>query len=286
MLGAIALAPLLLASLRRRPTLLCIVAAALIPLPLAIPLPYTIVRFGALIVTLLIVMKAIQIRTGDETPRSWLDALQFFTVLVRADWDAPRTPSLRRAGRRLAIGLGQMALLGAIVVAAGAVHPAGVAQIVVKEIALYLALSSTANAAAFHLDLRGVPYRPPFDWPLLSRTLSEFWSCRWNTWMSHILYRYAFIPAGGARHPLRGTIAAFGLSGLLHEVLVVLAAWRSPGWMLMFFLTQGLLVIAGARAGFTRFARRRPAIARAITLAVLLVTGALFIRGIDPVIEP
>src|SRR5688500_17723911 len=76
-LAAIALAPLLLASLRRRPTILCIVAAAFIPLPLAIPLPHTIVRFGALLIALLITIKAVQIRTGDETPRSWLDAMQF-----------------------------------------------------------------------------------------------------------------------------------------------------------------------------------------------------------------
>lgn len=285
-LAVVALAPFGLALARRRPALLVAAALLVLPLPLALPLSHTILRFGALILTFLMLIKSVQIATGDVRPRSWVDTVQFFTILAVADWDAPRRPSVAGAARRLGIGLGQLGLFGAVVLAGRTFRPDGPLEIVLKELALYLALSSAANAGVFHLDLRGVPYLAPFHWPLLARTPSDFWGCRWNSWVSHILYRYAFLPAGGRRHPMRGTLAAFGLSAALHEALVSLALWRLTGWTAAFFLLQGLLVIASSRGGFSRFARRRPWVAWAITLTLLLVTGALFIRGIDPIIEP
>lgn len=154
-LTLIALAPFGLALARRRPGILLAVALLVLPLPVAIPLSHTILRFGALILTFLMLIKSVQIATGDVRPRSWIDALQFFTILAVADWDAPRSPSLAGAARRLGIGLGQLGLFGAVVLAGRALRPDGAFEIVL-ELALYLALSSAANAGVFHLDLRGV----------------------------------------------------------------------------------------------------------------------------------
>jgi hypothetical protein len=53
--------------------------------------------------------------------------------------------------------------------------------------------------------------------------------------------------------------------------------------MAAYFLVQGLLVVATATRGVRRFARRAPTVAWALTLVVMMATGALFVRGVDGV---
>jgi len=136
------------------------------------------------------------------------------------------------------------------------------------------------------LSLRGLDYDDPFDNPLAARTPGEFWGRRWNTWVSHMLYRYVFLPSGGRRHPVRGTLAAFAVSGALHEGFVVVGTLGFSGWMGGFFLLQGALVAATSHSRpFRRLARRAPLATWAFTIVLMLATGTLFVRGADG-IEP
>jgi hypothetical protein len=81
---------------------------------------------------------------------------------------------------------------------------------------------------------------------------------------------------------VRGTLAAFAVSGAFHEAAADVGTLSFSGWMLAYFLVQGTLVAATSQArSFRRLARRAPALTWALTVVVMLATGAMLVRGSD-----
>jgi hypothetical protein len=276
----------LLAMVRRWPRVLLVVAALLSLLPFAVPLPHTIFRFGLFIIVWAVFLKVVQYVTRDERPPGAVDFVQFLTVLAVADWQAPRRSNRGRAARVAATGLLQIGTLGAaFVLLPGLAIRGTVITVVSTELLLYLALAGMTNVVASLLDLRGVPYRRPFDSPLLARSVAEFWGRRWNSWARHIFHRFVFLPMGGRRRPWLGTMSAFVASGLLHEALVAAATLQAGGWMLAFFTLQGLAVITSSAVPGRRMARRAPVVSWALTITFLLASGSMFVAGMLPVLR-
>ena len=86
----------------------------------------------------------------------------------------------------------------------------------------------------------------PEDRPFLARTPAQFWR-RYNRWVSQFLQEDVFMPLGGRRHPVRGMMAVFALSGLGHEYVFYMATGRVQGYQMAFFLLQGVAVVATLR---------------------------------------
>lgn len=90
----------------------------------------------------------------------------------------------------------------------------------------------------------GFPVGPLFDAPLASRSLTEFWSRRWNlafVEMNRILLLRPLLtrlPASAA------AMTVFAISGLLHEVAISFPAGGGWGWPFGYFLLHGVLVLA------------------------------------------
>jgi hypothetical protein len=124
-------------------------------------------------------------------------------------------------------------------------------------------------------QLLGIRSHPLMDNILLSRTPADFWR-RWS-WPIHLwLYRYVYVPAGGTTHRVKATLAAFLISGLLHELLVVLAIGRATGHQTAFFMLSALGVIASPT--MERFARRgilAQSLMRLTTILFLATTASL-----------
>lgn len=130
-------------------------------------------------------------------------------------------------------------------------------------------------------------------YPFLPRSLHDFWSRRWNTYVKTILHRIAFIALpkltgfkekSYARFISAG-IFAFLVSGLLHEFMYTVSMNRwSGGKNLLFFLINGIFV--GIELTFERSLRRKPLFPPLIgwmyTIAALYSTAYLFC---DPWIE-
>lgn len=155
-------------------------------------------------------------------------------------------------------------------------------QLITTQVGIYLALAGACNLAVVTLALRGLDFDDPFDNPLVVRSPREFWGRRWNTWVNHMLYRYVFVPSGGWRRPVRGTLAAFAVSGALHEGFVVVGTREFTGWMGGFFLAQGVLVAATSQSRwFRRLVRHAPALTWVFTLVAALTTGVMLVRGAD-----
>ena len=129
--------------------------------------------------------------------------------------------------------------------------------------------------------LLGIRSKPLVNNVVLSLTPAEFWR-RWS-WPIHTwLYRYIFIPAGGRSHALRGTLAVFLVSAVMHEVLAFVGLGRVTGHWTICFLLGALGVVVSP--GLERLARRGIAsqiAARIITMMMLTIMTIPAFIGIN-----
>ena len=106
----------------------------------------------------------------------------------------------------------------------------------------------------------GIKTTPVMQNPLLATSLAEFWGRRWNTAFNELAFRFAYWPLRRITTPLTATLLVFGLSGLIHDLLISLAAGGGYGFPTLYFLIQGLGTIIersrfGHRIGLGRGAR-------------------------------
>lgn len=86
----------------------------------------------------------------------------------------------------------------------------------------------------------GVVARPLMQNPLRACSLAEFWGRRWNTAFNELALRLVFRPLCRMTGPALARIFAFGLSGLVHELVISLPARGGYGLPTAYFLVQGL----------------------------------------------
>jgi alginate O-acetyltransferase complex protein AlgI len=89
--------------------------------------------------------------------------------------------------------------------------------------------------------------------PWRSKSLSEFWGRRWNGAFNSLVLDLLFRRFARSIGPVRATLTAFLISGLLHELVISLPACAGYGLPTAYFLLQGWSVIAqrafGMRGG-------------------------------------
>jgi alginate O-acetyltransferase complex protein AlgI len=84
---------------------------------------------------------------------------------------------------------------------------------------------------------------PIMDAPLRSISVSEFWGQRWNAAFNDLALRLVFRPAARRWGMAGGTLLAFLVSGLVHELVISLPAGTGYGFPSAYFLGQGLGVL-------------------------------------------
>jgi hypothetical protein len=123
----------------------------------------------------------------------------------------------------------------------------------------------------------GLTVPPLMQSPWRSMSVTEFWTKRWNIFVSEkILRPYCFAPLA-RRSVALALFAAFAVSGVSHALLafIALGRWRISLIWGTFFLVQPLLIAAERRLAVRRWP---PAAARAWTLTVLAITSPLFVE--------
>ncbi|CAI9760391.1 unnamed protein product [Fraxinus pennsylvanica] len=100
--------------------------------------------------------------------------------------------------------------------------------------------------------LVGLELEPPSDEPYLSTSLQDFWGRRWNLTVTNTLRHTVYKPVrsaaaavlGNNLAPLPAVVAAFIVSGLMHELLFYYVTRVSPSWeMTLFFVLHGVCVM-------------------------------------------
>jgi D-alanyl-lipoteichoic acid acyltransferase DltB (MBOAT superfamily) len=89
----------------------------------------------------------------------------------------------------------------------------------------------------------GVNAKPIMRAPLASMSLGEFWGRRWNTGFRELTHGLVFMPTRRRLGPARAAIAAFLVSGLVHDFVISFPARGGYGPPTAYFLLQGIGMI-------------------------------------------
>jgi alginate O-acetyltransferase complex protein AlgI len=89
----------------------------------------------------------------------------------------------------------------------------------------------------------GVNAMPVMQNPIFAQSLTEFWGRRWNTAFNELAFRFTFRPLCRQANLTVATLLVFGLSGLIHELVISLPARAGCGLPTLYFLLQGLGVL-------------------------------------------
>jgi Membrane bound O-acyl transferase family len=142
-------------------------------------------------------------------------------------------------------------------------------------------LTGLAHGISGTLEWLGVPTEPVFDQPLRSRSIREFWSRRWNRFISRFALRHIAL---GARSrgatPIGQTFRVFLWSALFHEYFAfgVAGMGSVPGTMTAFFLLQAAILELIERLPFRQ--RLPNIVGQALTFLWMALTSPLFFRSI------
>ncbi|MGB0581941.1 MAG: MBOAT family protein [Limisphaerales bacterium] len=112
--------------------------------------------------------------------------------------------------------------------------------------------------------------RPIMDFPLLAASLSDFWGNRWNRGFNVPARRHLFLPMAREHGVVVATMIVFGVSGLLHEIVISVVAGSGFGMPTIYFLIQGAGVLLERKIA-SPWCKRLVAVA-----VVLLPVGLLF----------
>lgn len=147
---------------------------------------------------------------------------------------------------------------------------------------LYTCISGGADAVTGLAILAGFRVSEPFCAPYLARSPRDFWSRRWNRFISEFARRNVYWRWNGRRNPLLATAVVFCMSGLLHEYIII-ALLRGPGshtgWSLGFFALHWVAMALDER--FRIFGKFRIKVAIAAQLALLWLTSPMFFVPLD-----
>jgi hypothetical protein len=242
--------------------------------PLLVPPEHTLIRCFAALSAALIVVRAIDLsRDPRSFPLRIRLGLMFFVVDVREAVRVRARLDLARLGYCvLWAAIGVLALWLAL-----SLSPSTNGMIlrwIAGATGVYCMAEATFGLTVVLASLAGYRIPPPHDAPILSRSVREFWSRRWNLNVRDWLYRNCHLPLARRGFRSAGVAAAFLASTLVHFWMVLPPL--GFGWALMmaaFFVIEGILTLLEPWLRLDRW----PEIARrAWTVLAVLAPSPLF----------
>jgi Membrane bound O-acyl transferase family len=213
-------------------------------------------RMVSLILAVLYGMKAVVVvESGTRlSPWQWLGFVLLWFGMRPAPFAKAGRPALIGWRELLAKGLIRFALGIPLVLLARAIWMQR-ASIGSDETSRWLAtipmlvgLSLLLHFGLFNIlaglwRVLGVDCLPLFRAPLLSTSLNEFWSQRWNLGFSEMTALAIYRPFSSLLGRKPALAAAFMVSGLLHELAISVPVYAGYGLPMTYFLLHGLLVL-------------------------------------------
>jgi hypothetical protein len=144
-----------------------------------------------------------------------------------------------------------------------------------------LGLILILHFGAFHLlsliwRSAGISAQPIMQRPLQSESLSDFWGRRWNLGFRQLSHDWVFAPLRKHATVAIATLAAFLVSGLIHDLVISVPARAGYGLPTAYFMLQGIGVLAERSALGVKIGLGR-GIAGWLWMAVLTAAPAYFL---------
>ena len=134
---------------------------------------------------------------------------------------------------------------------------------------IYLDFSAYSDMAIGMGNMLGLRYLENFDYPYISRSITEFWR-RWHMSLGTFFRDYVYIPLGGSRcsfgRAMLNTLVVWLLTGLWHG-----ASWNFVVWGLWYFV---FLMIE--RLLLKKKLEKLPVLSNLYVLAVVIVGWVIF----------
>lgn len=134
---------------------------------------------------------------------------------------------------------------------------------------IYLDFSAYSDMAIGMGQMLGLHYLENFNYPYVSRTVTEFWR-RWHMSLGSFFRDYVYIPLGGNRgsfgRVMLNTLVVWALTGLWHG-----ASWNFLLWGLWFFAFLML-----ERMFLKKWLEKLPVISNLYLLAVVMLGWVIF----------
>jgi hypothetical protein len=147
----------------------------------------------------------------------------------------------------------------------------------------YAAVELVVSGVIILYGLLGIDPRPLHEDPIRSKTITEFWSRRWNRAVHRFLKQNVFVPVARRGYTELGLVLTFVASAFIHFAFMLPAVgltWASM--MGAFFLLQLPFLWAERALGVARWPAAR---ARLWTLALLLVSSPLFVEPMLQIVD-
>jgi alginate O-acetyltransferase complex protein AlgI len=157
----------------------------------------------------------------------------------------------------------------------GAFHPTMVeswAGAIAYMLQLYFDFSGYSDMAVGLALMMGFHFKPNFNMPYLSRSITEFWQ-RWHISLSTWLRDYLYVSLGGNRKGKARTYVNLFL------VMLLGGLWHGASWtFILWGAWHGLLLVIERLTGWSKVASRY-SISLPITLLAALIGWVLFRAG-------
>src|SRR5262249_13154143 len=116
----------------------------------------------------------------------------------------------------------------------------------------------------------GFGVRPIMQGPFRATSLAEFWGRRWNKAYRDLSLELCFRPAARQFGAPAGTLLAFLISGVLHELVISFPAGAGFGRPTIYFLIQGVGVLIERTAFVCKVVGRWSFLGRLFTFACVV----------------
>ncbi len=141
--------------------------------------------------------------------------------------------------------------------------------VIAYSLQIYLDFSAYSDMAIGMGRMLGLHYLENFNYPYISRSVTEFWR-RWHISLSSFFRDYVYIPLGGSRcgklRNLFNLLVVWALTGLWHG-----ASWNFVLWGLYFFVFLML-----EKLGLKKLLDQLPVVSNLYTLLVVALGWVLF----------
>jgi len=255
---------------------------------LALPMPWFVHAHYALRVTLafalgFLFVSAVDFAAGRK-PASFRGRLLYILAVFALIDVMSAVPMRRRFDRTAATHLVIAILCGFVVIAILRLRDPKIVPLRMAAAAALIMVVAEVTSELVRLISAacGVRFANVHDHPHLSRTVTEFWSCRWNLFGARWFRQHVYLWLRRT-NPTLALFALFAVSAVLHIYLI--AAVVPIKWMLMcaaFFLAQPVLIVIERRLRI----RRWPAIAAHVwTIATLVALLPLVLAPLLAALE-